>query len=412
MLAGNALPEGAEPIALRYGGHQFGHWAGQLGDGRAVLLGEAIAPDGARFDLQLKGSGRTPYSRGGDGQAWLGPVLREYLMSEAMAALGIPTTRALGAAYTGAQVIREGRALPGAVLTRVAASHIRVGSFEILAASGDTDGLQTLLDYTLARHYPQAEGAYGLVEAVARAQGELIAHWMSVGFIHGVMNTDNCALSGETIDYGPCAFMEAYSGARVFSSIDHMGRYAYQNQPSIGLWNLGQLAMALSPIAEGLEGALTAFQPAFQAGWLRRFRAKIGLRRAEESDAELIVGLLQRMSSSGADFTNTFSALGEGNGAEYVCDDGAWESWEPQWRARLLREEDGGAGAGAVMAAANPAVIARGHLIERAIARGLEGDLSLFHRLNTALATPFAPTPEFMQPAPPEERVTRTFCGT
>jgi len=420
VIAGNVLPEGADPIAQLYAGHQFGNWVPQLGDGRAVLLGEVIDSHGTRRDIQLKGAGRTPFSRGGDGRAWLGPVLREYVVSEAMHALGIPTTRALAAATTGEEVYREGP-MPGAVLARVAASHIRVGTFQALAARRDSEGLAALAEHAIARHYPEADGPLGLLAAVAQAQAELIAGWMSVGFIHGVMNTDNMTISGETIDYGPCAFMDAYHGATVFSSIDRMGRYAYQNQPDIAMWNLAQLASALLPLIDpdeeaaiaAAQAALDGFAPAFRAAWLARFRAKLGLTRAEEGDEALIVGLLQRMSTSGADFTNTFRALAvNGDASELVSDAGAWESWAPDWQARLAREPGDSA---ATMRAANPAVIARNHRVEEMIAAAVEGDFAPFHRLMAVLAKPFDDGPEtdaFATPPRPEERVRQTFCGT
>jgi len=420
VIAGNVLPEGADPIAQLYAGHQFGNWVPQLGDGRAVLLGEVIDSHGTRRDIQLKGAGRTPFSRGGDGRAWLGPVLREYVVSEAMHALGIPTTRALAAATTGEKVYREGP-MPGAVLARVAASHIRVGTFQALAARRDSEGLAALAAHASARHYPEADGPLGLRAAVAQAQAELIAGWMSVGFIHGVMNTDNMTISGETIDYGPCAFMDAYHGATVFSSIDRMGRYAYQNQPDIAMWNLAQLASALLPMIDpdeeaaiaAAQTALDGFAPAFRAAWLARFRAKLGLTRAEEGDEALIVGLLQRMSTSGADFTNTFRALAvNGDASELVSDAGAWESWAPDWQARLAREPGDSA---ATMRATNPAVIARNHRVEEMIAAAVEGDFAPFHRLMAVLAKPFDDGPEtdaFATPPRPEERVRQTFCGT
>jgi len=400
VIAGNVVPEGAEPIAQLYAGHQFGNWVPQLGDGRAVLLGEVIDNFGNRRDIQLKGAGRTPFSRGGDGRAWLGPVLRE--------------------ATTGEEVFRE-RPMPGAVLARVAASHIRVGTFQALAARRDTEGLAALTDHAIARHYPEAEGPLGLLTAVSEAQARLVAGWMSVGFIHGVMNTDNMAISGETIDYGPCAIMDAYHGATVFSSIDRMGRYAYQNQPDIAMWNLAQLASALLPLIDpdedaaiaAAQDALDGFAPAFRAAWLTRFRAKIGLTRAEEGDEALIVGLMQRMSTSGADFTNTFRALASsGDASALVTDPGAWESWAPDWRARLAREPGD---TSATMRSANPAVIPRNHRVEEMITAAAQGDFAPFHRLMAVLAHPFDDGPdtaEFAMPPRPEERVRQTFCGT
>ncbi|MGR3759098.1 protein adenylyltransferase SelO [Roseobacteraceae bacterium NS-SX3] len=417
VFAGNRVPEGADPLAQLYSGHQFGTYNPQLGDGRAILLGETVGSDGARRDIQLKGSGRTPYSRQGDGRAWLGPVLREYVVSEAMHALGIPTTRALAAVETGETVWREG-GLPGAVLTRVAASHLRVGTFQVFAARGQTEALKQLTQYAISRHYPEAEGPMGLLRAVRDAQSRLIAAWMAVGFIHGVMNTDNCAVSGETIDYGPCAFMDVYHPNTVFSSIDRMGRYAYASQPGIAVWNLAQLATALiqqlDDPQEGVEEAteIVHAMPALtQAEWLRRFGAKIGLRDPGEGDMDLITGLLERMAANQADFTNTFRALAEGTARDQFTDPAAFDAWESGWRARLAEEAD----PGAVMRAANPAFIPRNHRIEEMIAAAVAGDFALFHRLNAVLAKPFEDQPEhedLRRPPKPEEVVRATFCGT
>src|SRR3954470_24616163 len=319
-LAGQTIPAGAEPIALAYAGHQFGYFVPQLGDGRAILLGEVVDRDGVRQDIQLKGSGRTPFSRAGDGRAALGPVLREYIVSEAMAALGIPTTRSLAAVMTGETVARE-TYLPGAVLTRVAASHIRVGTFQFFAARGDTDGVRQLADYVIARHYPEAAKAdqpyRALLEQVVAAQADLIARWLLVAFIHGVMNTDNMSVAGETIDYGPCAFMDAYDPAMVFSSIDHMGRYAYGNQQRIGLWNLTRLAKTLLPllaeeqdraVAQAQE-ALSGFAPKFEAAYQGGLRRKLGLFTEQEGDLALASDLLRTMAENQADFTLTFRQL-------------------------------------------------------------------------------------------------------
>ena len=319
-FSGNQTPDDADPIALAYAGHQFGGFVPQLGDGRAILLGERVGRDGVRRDIQLKGSGRTPFSRNGDGRAALGPMLREYLISEAMHALGIPTTRSLAVVTTGEQVVREDL-LPGAVLTRVAASHIRVGTFEYFAARDDRDAVGQLLDYVITRHYSQARGAdvpaLAVLEAVAQRQAALIADWMSVGFIHGVMNTDNVAISGETIDYGPCAFMDNYDANTVFSSIDHAGRYAYGNQPAIAQWNLARFAETLLPlidpdIGKAVELATAVvkdFMPVFDARLLTRMRRKIGLASEQEGDVELIRTLFATMQSAGADFTLTFRRL-------------------------------------------------------------------------------------------------------
>lgn len=416
VLAGNAVPDGAAPLAQAYAGHQFGGWVPQLGDGRAILLGEIVAPDGARFDLQLKGAGATPFSRRGDGRAWLGPVLREYVVSEAMAALGLPTTRALAAVTTGETILRDGFARPGAVLARVAASHIRVGTFQYFAARGDAEALQLLVDHVIARHYPQVEGPLGLLSAVVAAQARLVAGWMSVGFIHGVMNTDNMAVSGETIDYGPCAFMDAYHPSRVFSSIDQFGRYAYANQPQIAAWNLAQLATCLLPLMGEREAAIEAatasvhsFAPVFQAEWLRRFGRKIGLHHATEADLPLIEALLGRMASESADFTRTFRGLITGTARDEFTDPAAFDTWAPDWHARIAHEPTG------IMETANPVRIPRNHRVEQAIEAAVAGDLSPFRRLNAALAAPFDPAPQFadLEAAPwPEEVVHRTFCGT
>lgn len=412
IFAGNAIPPGARPIAQAYAGHQFGHWNPQLGDGRAILLGEVVGADGQRRDIQLKGAGRTPWSRGGDGRAWLGPVLREYLCSEAMAAIGVPTTRALAATLTGEEVWRE-TALPGAVLTRVAASHIRVGTFQFFAARGDHAALAALTDHAIARHYPGAEGAPGLLAAVTAAQARLIARWMGLGFIHGVMNTDNCAISGETIDYGPCAFMDSYHPATVFSSIDHGGRYAYGTQPQIALWNLAQLATALIPLMEDRDAAIDAFTAIinrfadlYQAEWLAVFGAKLGLAAPTEEDRPLIEALLTLMARDGSDFTNTFRALGTAAARDQFTDREAFDVWERQWQAR--------APDAALMARTNPAVIPRTHRIEQVIAAGVADDFAPFHAMRAAVTDPFGPDPDPLWTAPPaeEERVTQTFCGT
>lgn len=417
MLAGNAVPPGADPLAQAYAGHQFGNFVPRLGDGRALLLGEVVAPDGARFDLQLKGAGRTAFSRRGDGRAWLGPVIREYAVSEAMAALGVPTTRALAAVATGEAVLREG-ALPGAVLTRIAASHIRIGTFQFFAARDDRDALQTLTDHALARHDPGAEGALGLLTGVIARQARLIAAWMSLGFIHGVMNTDNMSISGETIDYGPCAFMDAYYPQTVFSSIDERGRYAYANQPQIALWNLAQLATALLPLLDDdreaaisiAETALAAFPDLYQAEWLARFGAKVGI-VASEDDLPLIEDLLTLMAKGQADFTRTFRGLTRGTARDEFVDREAFDAWAARWQARIAEEPE----AQARMAAANPARIPRNHQVEAAIRAAVHGDLAPFHRLNAALAEPYTDAAEFrdLEAAPlEEERVRRTFCGT
>lgn len=429
MLAGNHVPPGAEPIAQAYSGHQFGHFSPSLGDGRAILLGEVVTPAGARRDIQLKGSGPTPFSRRGDGRAALGPVLREYIVAEAMAALGIPTTRALAAVATGEHVFRED-ALPGAVLTRIAASHIRVGTFQYFAARRDMDSLRALLDHAIARHDPAAANAenpaLAFFAGVVARQAALVARWMLVGFIHGVMNTDNCAVSGETIDYGPCAFMDAYHPETVFSSIDHQGRYAFANQPAIAHWNLARLAEALLPLigadedaaVEAAKGVLAGFSPAFGAAWRDGLLAKIGLSDEQPGDEALIQDLLARMAENEADFTLAFRRLAdaaEGDGEPFCAlfaDPAAGRDWLARWRERV-------AGQGvdvAAMRAANPAYIPRNHLVEEAIAAAVErDDFSPFEALVEVLANPFAEQPgreRYAQPPRPEQRVRATFCGT
>ncbi|MFT7594526.1 MAG: hypothetical protein ACI8R4_001847 [Paracoccaceae bacterium] len=417
VFAGNRVPEGAEPLAQLYAGHQFGQYNPQLGDGRAVLLGEVIGTDGIRRDIQLKGSGRTPYSRGGDGRAWLGPVLREYVVSEAMFVLGIPTTRALAAVETGEQVVRE-TSLPGAVLTRVAASHLRVGSFQIFAARGDTASLKRLTDYAITRHYPEADGPMGLLTAVRDAQARLIAAWMAVGFIHGVMNTDNCAISGETIDYGPCAFLDSYHPDTVFSSIDRMGRYAYSNQPDIAVWNLAQLANALIQQTDdkqaGVDQAteiIHAMPDLIEQHWLAQFRAKLGLIDTHADDPALIRDLLTRMADNNADFTNTFRALGGKTARDQFTDPTAFDSWAAQWAQRTGSALD----LQARLHTANPGIIPRNHRIEQMIDAAITGDYAPFHRLNTALATPYTDHPQnqdLQRPPQKDEVVQATFCGT
>jgi len=425
LLTGNRLIPGSDPLAQAYAGHQFGGWSPQLGDGRALLMGEVIAPDGSRHDIALKGSGPTPFSRQGDGRAWVGPVIREYIVSEAMSALGVPTTRALAAATTGETVWRE-LPRPGAVLTRVAASHIRVGTFQYFAARSDIRALDLLTAHVIARHYPTADGPLALVAGVVERQARLIAHWMALGFIHGVMNTDNMAISGQTIDYGPCAFMDQYHPAKVFSSIDQQGRYAYGNQPNIALWNLAQFASCLLPLMgdeapaiAALTEVLNGFPAIYEDEWLRLFRAKIGLATPDAGDAELIESLLARMAAGHADFTRTFRALtlgvttGTGSAlAEAEFDDAtAFRAWVRDWRARLAGEP----APGAVMARANPAYIPRNHQVEAAITAALSGDYAPFHRMNAVLSRPYEEQAgaEALALAPePDEVVRRTFCGT
>ncbi len=422
MLAGNHLPDGAEPLAQAYAGHQFGGFVPQLGDGRAHLLGEVIDRQGRRRDIQLKGSGRTPFSRMGDGRAWVGPVLREYLVSEAMHALGVPTTRALAAVTTGDWIFREGR-MPGAVLTRVASSHIRVGTFQYFAVRGDVDALEALTHYTIARHHPDAQGPLDLLRAVVKAQARLVADWMALGFIHGVMNTDNTHVGGETIDYGPCAFMDAYHPETVFSSVDDFGRYAYANQPQIAVWNLAQLATCLLPLidsdqdraVEAATEVVHEFAPLYQAQWLARFRAKLGLTTQDASDAALIEALLERMAAQRADFTRTFRGLSHGTARDEFRDPAAFDAWEQNWLARLTREGRDPAQARAAARAVNPAFIPRNHQLEAALDAAVSQDYAPFHRLCEVLARPFEDQPEhadLQAPPPPGSAVHRTFCGT
>jgi uncharacterized protein YdiU (UPF0061 family) len=435
IFSGNLVPEGADPLAMAYAGHQFGGFVPQLGDGRAILLGEVIDRHGQRRDIQLKGAGQTPFSRRGDGRAALGPVLREYIVSEAMHALGIPATRALAAVSTGQPVYRED-VLPGAVFTRVAASHIRVGTFQFFAARGDAEGVRALADYVIDRHYPdvkETENPYvGLFEAVCERQASLIARWLHVGFIHGVMNTDNMTISGETIDFGPCAFMDAYDPATVFSSIDQRGRYAYANQPGIGQWNLARLGETLLPLfGDDAENALEAanvvlkdYGERFQIHWLRGMREKIGLSCVEDGDLDLIQALLALMQAQRADFTLTFRRLShlaaDGNAAPAFLatfrDPAGADEWLVRWRERLSAEMRPVAERAAAMLSVNPAFIPRNHRIEQAIAAAVEdADFSLFEALLTVLSRPYEEQPAFAayrEPPRPEERVLQTFCGT
>ena len=457
IFAGNRLPEGAQPLAMAYAGHQFGNMVPQLGDGRAILLGEVIDHQGRRRDIQLKGAGRTPFSRGGDGRAPLGPVIREYLVSEAMHALGIPTTRALAAVGTGEQVIRE-QLLPGAVITRVAASHIRVGTFEFFALRRDFATLRTLADYVIQRHYqgiggPEVGGAeikgseinergingsegnsryLRLLEAVIGRQAELVAQWMGIGFIHGVMNTDNTTISGETIDYGPCAFMDNYHPETVFSSIDSGGRYAYQMQPRIAQWNMARFAESLLPLLDDDRAQAIAqttallhdFIPRYQKAWLTRMGGKIGLSTPKQDDQKLIEELFAAMADNEVDFTLFFRRLC--NAVEnptnpdeirpLFTQPDAWESWAERWSKRLAADPLSSAERAKRMRALNPAVIPRNHRIEQAITKATKADdFSDFERLNQALAHPWEEDPErdqWLAPPTPAERVQRTFCGT
>jgi len=433
IFAGNEIPEGAAPLAQAYAGHQFGGFVPQLGDGRALLLGEVIDRNGRRRDIQLKGSGPTPFSRAGDGRAALGPVLREYLIGEAMHALGIPTTRALAAVLTGEPVFRE-TALPGAVLTRVAASHIRVGTFQFFAARGEQAKVHRLADYAIDRHYPELKGDanpyLGLLERVRDKQAALIASWMHVGFIHGVMNTDNMAISGETIDYGPCAFMDHYDPATVFSSIDTHGRYAYANQPRIAQWNLARFAETLLPlidadrnraIARATE-VVNAFPEQYERHWLKGMRAKLGLVSEEEADLNLATRFLTAMVAKKVDYTLAFRYLADGAlGQEEPIralfgDPSAYDIWSGHWRARLARETVVPSVRAQAMRRATSAFIPRNHRVEEALSAAVErGDYAPFETLLNILSRPFDDQPEFAafaEPAPEGRGCYRTFCGT
>jgi uncharacterized protein YdiU (UPF0061 family) len=426
VLAGNRIPEGALPLAQAYAGHQFGHLA-LLGDGRAVLLGEQITPQGQRVDIQLKGSGRTPYSRQGDGRAALGPMLREYIISEAMHALGIATTRSLAVVTTGEPVFRETEQ-PGAVLTRVAASHLRVGTFEYVSNWGTVEDLRSLADYTLQRHFSNvgtAENRYlFLLQEVIKRQAALIAKWQLVGFIHGVMNTDNMALSGETIDYGPCAFMDAYDPATVFSSIDIKGRYAYGNQPHIAGWNLARFAETLLPLLhdneeqaiELAQAAISNFMELCHNNWLAGMRAKLGLFDEEIQDKSLMEGLFNMMKKYGADYTNTFRSFTFDMPEDTVLfGTTEFAQWHELWQARLGRQQESKAASQQLMRNSNPAIIPRNHRVEAALEAAVQGDYSVMERLLNVLSSPYAHSPEqadYSTLPAPSTRPYRTFCGT
>jgi uncharacterized protein YdiU (UPF0061 family) len=435
ILAGKRIPNGAEPIAMAYAGHQFGHFVPQLGDGRAILLGEVIDADGVRRDIQLKGSGPTPFSRRGDGRAALGPVLREYIVSEAMAALGIPTTRSLAAVVTGESVLRE-TALPGAVLTRVASSHIRVGTFQYFAARGDTEGVRRLADHVIARHYPEAANAerpyHALLQGVISRQAGLVARWLLVGFIHGVMNTDNTSISGETIDYGPCAFMDHYDPAAVFSSIDEQGRYAYANQPRIALWNLTRFAECLLPLfsddkdkaIEQAQVILGEFAEKFTTAYQAGLRQKTGLFTERDGDEALVQDLLDAMAKNRADFTLTFRSLSEAaldaDGDQKVrqlfADPAAYDEWAVRWRQRISDEPQTPAARRNAMRAVNPAFIPRNHRIEAVIEAAVaRDDFAPFEELLAVLSKPYEDQPAlsgYAEAPEPHQRVLQTFCGT
>jgi uncharacterized protein YdiU (UPF0061 family) len=435
ILAGNVVPAGAEPISLAYAGHQFGSFVPRLGDGRAILLGEVVGTDGQRRDIQLKGAGRTPFSRGGDGRAALGPVLREYVVSEAMAALGVPTTRALAAVTTGERVVRD-EVLPGGILTRTAASHVRVGTFQFFAAQGDAEALRILTAYALARHYPAAVGtgndALALLERVIEAQAELIARWLALGFVHGVMNTDNTAISGETIDYGPCAFLDDYDPGRTFSSIDRGGRYAFSNQPRIALWNMARLAEALVPLlAEDSKEAvrlaterLERFDAHFERARLGMMRAKLGLTHPEEEDGALVDGLLSLLADHAIDYTLFFRRLTAaartssdvGLRSLFDEDPRPLQTWTTAWRLRLCAEASEPEARATSMSRANPVFIPRNHRVEEAIEAAVRhGDFQPFETLVHVLEKPYEDQAEhahLADPPGPEQRAYKTFCGT
>ena len=436
VVAGNALPDGADPIATVYAGHQFGSYNPQLGDGRAVLLGELVTASGRRYDWQLKGSGPTPYSRGGDGRSPLGPVLREYIVSECMHRLGVPTTRALAAASTGELVLRE-QQLPGAVLARVASSHIRIGTFQFFAAHRNVEALQALADHVIARHYPEAQDSdnpiAALLDSVVAAQAALVAKWQALGFIHGVMNTDNMLLNGETIDYGPCAFMDEFRANQVYSSIDHGGRYAYRNQPAIAHWNLSCLAQALLPILDSdqedaiaiAQTAVDRFPHLFLEQHSNCIAAKLGLAELREEDSALVEDLFALLEEHHVDFTLAFRRLAdlvfeEGAGPQNVAElfefPGEMEHWLARWRKRIAEEADSAETLQTNMYAANPALVPRNHVVEAVIeAATFDGNLEPFHALVDALENPHHYHPNliyYATPPQPEEVVRQTFCGT
>ncbi len=435
FLGGKNILANQEPLAQIYAGHQFGNFVPQLGDGRAMLLGEVIGKNGERHDIQLKGSGKTPFSRMGDGRSGLGPVLREYIVSEAMFALGIPTTRALAALYTGETVVRE-MPVPGAILTRVAKSHVRIGTFEYFSRKGKTNKVKELADYVINRHYSDIKNGsqkYSeFLEGVIRKQAILIAKWMSVGFIHGVMNTDNMTLSGETIDFGPCAFMDDFNIDKVYSSIDVQGRYRFSNQPYIAVWNLSRLAETLLPlIDENQENAISKaekllelFLPQFTENWVEVLGKKLGIKEPIAADKVLIENLLKLMHTGEADFTLTFRKLSAVIGNDQTKEwlklfslnrDGDLIAWLNTWKSRIKLNDSNKAGIITLMSANNPYIIPRNHIVERCISEGLKGDLTQFHRMTKALERPFKEQPDFFnltQPPDKHEIVYQTFCGT
>ncbi len=427
VLAGNSIPVTATPLAMAYAAHQFGHFVPQLGDGRAILLGELRDQSGILQDVQLKGAGQTPYSRRGDGRNWFGPVLREYVISEWMHTMGVPTTRALAAVATGEHIQRQ-RVLPGAILTRVARSHIRVGTFEFFASQQDIEGLRALVDHVIVHHFPDAATAQwpalALLQAVGQRQADLVAHWLSVGFIHGVMNTDNCSATGDTLDYGPCAFMDDFREHQVFSSIDHRGRYAYSNQAPVAQWNLSILARALLPligtdIQAGVDLAqpvIDAFPMVLETARLALFRRKLGLVTYEHGDDSLVDDLLTIMNDDEADFTRTFRGLSHDATvarAEFGVPE-AFDAWAERWMERIYRDQDEPSRQ-ADMQSVNPAYIPRNHRIEQMIEAAVQGNLEPLHTLVDVLSEPFIERPqydEYTLGPKPNEVVRATFCGT
>jgi len=427
IFAGNLLPQGSESIAQAYAGHQFGHFT-MLGDGRAIVMGEHLTPDNKRVDIQFKGSGRTPYARGADGKAALGPMLREYIISEAMHALGIPTTRSLAVVTTGENVIRE-TILPGAILTRVASSHIRVGTFQYVAMRGNMNTLKAFVDYTIDRHHPSIEDAdnptLALLKIVMEKQIELITNWMRVGFIHGVMNTDNMAISGETIDYGPCAFMDTYNPKTVFSSIDHHGRYAYANQPAIAHWNLSRFAETLLPLIhdkenkaiEIAEETINSFSAVYKKHWLEMMRKKLGLFREENEDETLITTLLSWMQKNKADYTNTFCSLIKKDVLkDKLFQDSMFLNWHQQWQTRLTKNKKPTELSLNLMRTTNPLIIPRNHKVEEALdVASTNGDLVAMYNLLEVLKKPYddrSAITAYQSPPAPSEQAYQTFCGT
>jgi uncharacterized protein YdiU (UPF0061 family) len=425
ILAGNSFPKGAFPLAQAYAGHQFGHF-NMLGDGRALLIGEQVTPSGERVDLQLKGSGRTPYSRGGDGRAALGPMLREYIISEAMQALGIPTTRSLAVVTTGESIVRE-KELPGAILTRVASSHLRFGTFQFAAKWGTVENLQALADYALERHFSHIEKNekkyLSLLQEVIKRHATLVAKWQLIGFIHGVMNTDNMTISGETIDYGPCAFMDTYDPETVFSSIDVQGRYAYQNQPGITGWNLARFAEALLPLldqdiekaVEIAQSAVTEFPKFYRENWLAGMQAKLGLFNEEKEDEALFQELLTMMKTYKADYTNTFRALTfDKLGNNDLFESEEFAQWQELWQKRLGRQKQSKAESEELMKNNNPAVIPRNHRVEAALDAAQKGDYSVMEDLLKVLSSPYESPDqsEYCTPSAPSNQPYQTYCGT